>query len=189
MFHGALTGALRGAAAGAGYAILLLVLIFVQDSVEGTTGGFGPMMGLVFIALYAGFLGGVIGFAGGVVPGALLVPVVRRWPWSKRSLQAGAAATFFAVGLAAFPSVPFGGGVDDFGEVLMMKVIPASIAAAAAAWHVSALRRQAGGVRFSFGENRFDRQEGNGEGRGVDHREVLRRSGEGDVEQAQPESR
>ena len=60
-------------------------------------------------------------------------------------------ASFCAAGLAAFPALPLGGSAEDLEEVLVLKVLPAVLAAAATAWHVGALRAQVGGVGSAGG--------------------------------------
>ncbi len=145
MIKGVLTGALRGAAAGVIYGFLLAGAIFGQDLVGKTTDVVSVPF-VVFLGVYAGLIAGAVGLVGGAAFSALLLPVVRRWPWSTRALVVVAGSMFLVAGLVAFPAIPLGGGVEDLGELLTLKVLPAVVAGATAVWHVSALRSaQVGG--------------------------------------------
>lgn len=148
LLHGAAAGALRGGAAAIAYAVVLTLWTIVSDlittHVTHTTSsrGFGASSVLVVgvFALFAAFLALIVGAIGGALLGAALVPVARRWRGSTTALCAGCASLVFGVAALAFPAVPLGSGVDGLDELVSLKLIPAALAAAAAGWHVGALR-------------------------------------------------
>lgn len=145
--HGMSGGALRGFVAAAAFTFLLCVQVSILDLVDAAGGGGSfdvkrYVGGVVVVGLFALLLATVVGIVGGALLGTALVPLVNRWPASRRSLMAGAGLAFLLAGLVAFPAIPLGSGtVSDVQEALSLKVLPAVLTGAAAAWHVGGLHR------------------------------------------------
>ncbi len=123
-------GALRGLAAGAGYAVLLSLVLAVEDRVAGVPDAVPGGLAVLLIAL-------VVAAPVGALAGALLGLVL--WPLARAVAPAAAAAVAAllvgGLGLLAFPQAVIGGSRLEVGEVLTLRLLPAALAALAAARH------------------------------------------------------